>query len=299
MEKAGNAILPYILLLRPHQWVKNILVFSGVVFSASLLKADAVITNLAAFAVFCLTSSSIYILNDLRDYKNDREHPVKKNRPIASGKVKPSVAATIMIVMLPASLLFAWLLNIQFFQIIVFYVALNIAYSFGLKKVVILDVMIVAMGFLLRSFAGCAVIGVEVTPWLFICTLSLALMLSFGKRRNELNMLEAGAKNHRTTLEFYNNKLLDIILTICSATTIGTYSLYTMAPETVARFGTQKLIITMPFVMYGVFRYLYLIYIQNKGGDPTSLLVKDFPSVLNAVLWLLCIVYVIYGSKLF
>ncbi len=299
MNQQRNGVLPYILLLRPHQWVKNILVFSGVVFSASLLKSHAVATNLAAFVIFCFTSSSIYILNDLRDYKNDREHPVKKNRPIASGKVKPAVAATIMAILLPLSIGAAWLLNIHFFQIIVFYVALNIAYSFGLKKVVILDVMIVAMGFLLRSFAGCAVIGVEVTPWLFICTLSLALMLSFGKRRNELNVLNDEAKNHRKALEFYNNKLLDIILTICSATTIGTYSLYTMAPETVARFGTQKLIITLPFVMYGVFRYLYLIYVEHKGGDPTSLLVKDIPSVVNAVLWVLCIVYVIYGTKIF
>jgi 4-hydroxybenzoate polyprenyltransferase len=253
----------------------------------------------AAFGIFCLASSGIYILNDLCDLKADQLHPVKKNRPIASGKVSKGSAIIILSLLLPTAIFCSFLLDKQFSVIIISYIAINIAYSLGLKKVVLLDAFIVAIGFLLRAFAGCVVIHVDVTPWLFICTLSLALIVSFGKRRNEINILNADAKNHRETLEFYNVQLLDIILTICSATAIGTYSLYTMANETVLRFGSQRLIITTPFVMYGVFRYLYLIYTRNVGGDPTKLLIRDIPTIINGFLWMLSVGYMIYGSKLY
>lgn len=249
----------------------------------------------AAFGIFCLASSSIYILNDLCDIEHDKINPAKKNRPIASGKIKKVHAIILMLVLLPVAILFAYFLNTRFFIIIDIYLILNIAYSFGLKNVVILDAMIVAVGFLLRAFAGCVVIHVKVTPWLFICTLSLALTLSFGKRRNELNVLKTRAKDFRGTLEFYNTQFLDIILTICSTTAVVTYALYTMANDTVLRFGSQRLILTMPFVLYGVFRYLYLIYTKNKGGDPTRLLLKDLPSIINGLLWILLIIYEIYG----
>src|ERR1035437_248038 len=299
MDRIFSAILLYLTILRPYQWVKNLLVFSGLIFSTSLFKTDVIGVSLAAFGIFCLASSGIYILNDLRDIKLDRMHLVKMNRAIASGKVSKVSAVIILLLLLLAATLLSYLLDKNFFSIIIIYIAINIAYSFGLKKVVILDAFIVASGFLLRAFAGCVVIHVDVTPWLFICTLSLALIVSFGKRRDELNILKTDAKDHRETLQFYNIQLLDIILTICSATAIGTYSLYTMAEETVLRFGSQRLIITIPFVMYGVFRYLYLIYVQNKGGDPTKLLVRDFPTIINGVFWILSVGYVIYGSKLF
>lgn len=252
-----------------------------------------------AFVIFCVTSSCIYILNDLRDIEHDRINPAKMNRPLAAGKIPKLKAIIIMILLLVVSIVTAFLLDKNFFIIILMYLSLNIAYSFGLKNIVILDAMIVALGFLLRVFAGCVIIHVEVTPWLFICTLSLALTLSFGKRRNELNVLKSEAKNFRGTLEFYSTQFLDIILTICSATAVVTYSLYTMANETVQRFGNQHLVITMPFVMYGIFRYLYLIYTKNKGGDPTKLLLFDFPSILNGVLWIASIFYVIYGNSHF
>jgi 4-hydroxybenzoate polyprenyltransferase len=297
MSTVLTGLRPYITLLRPYQWVKNVLVFSGLIFSTSLFKMDGVPLSIAAFFIFCFASSCVYILNDICDYKNDKAHPVKKNRPIASGKVPKSTAIILLAILFPTVLIAAWFLSMQFFIIVAVYLLFNIAYSLGLKKVVLLDVMIVAFGFLLRAVAGCVVINVQVTPWLFICTLCLALTLSFGKRRNELNVLHDDAGKHRSTLEFYNVKLLDVILTICCATTIATYSLYTMAQETVIRFGTQKLIITLPFVMYGVFRYLYLIYVKNKGGDPTLLLVKDLPTMVNAALWLLSVIYVVYGSK--
>lgn len=299
MKRSFSKILLYLSILRPYQWVKNILVFSGLIFSTLLFKSDVIGVSLATFGIFCLASSGIYILNDLRDIKLDIMHPVKMNRPIASGKIPKVSAVAIMLILLPAATLLSYYLDRNFFLIIIAYISLNIAYSFGLKNVVILDALIVATGFLLRVFAGCVVINVDVTPWLFICTLSLALIVSFGKRRNELNILKTDAKDHRETLQFYNIQLLDIILTICSSTAIGTYSLYTMAYETVLRFGSQRLILTTPFVMYGVFRYLYLIYTQNKGGDPTLLLVRDIPTIINGILWMLSIVYLIYEPNLF
>jgi 4-hydroxybenzoate polyprenyltransferase len=297
MERNVSYVLLHLAIMRPYQWVKNLLVFSGLIFSTSLFKSNVIGTSFATFGIFCLASSGIYILNDLRDIKNDIQHPVKKNRPIASGRVSKLSALILMALLIPSALLFSYLLDKSLFLIIIVFIGLNITYSFGLKNIVILDAFIVATGFLLRAFAGCIVIHVEVTPWLFICTLSLALILSFGKRRNEMNTLKTEAGNHRETLQFYTVQLLDIILTISSAMAIGTYSLYTMAEETVLRFGSQRLIITTPFVMYGVFRYLYLIYTQNKGGDPTKLLVKDIPTIINGSLWMLCIVYLIYGSK--
>jgi|WetSurMetagenome_2_1015567.scaffolds.fasta_scaffold36707_3 4-hydroxybenzoate polyprenyltransferase len=295
----SSSILPLIALLRPYQWVKNLLLFSGLIFSATLLNSNIVLVSLAAFAIFCTASSSIYILNDICDAESDRLHPHKKNRPIAAGRIKVSTAIFILSTLMLVSLLSAWFLDWSFFKIILLYILLNICYSFGLKKIVILDVMIVAFGFLLRVYAGCAIIHVQVSPWLFLCTLTLALIVSFGKRRNELNVLKLDSKAHRTVLQFYNLQFLDIILTISCATAIGSYSLYTMANETVARYGSQKLIFTTPFVIYGVFRYLYLIYTQNSGGDPTKLLIKDTASIINGLLWILSVLYVIYGVQLF
>jgi len=299
MKRNDSKILSYLVMLRPYQWVKNLLVFSGLIFSTSLFKSDVIGASLASFGIFCLASSGIYILNDLRDIESDMRHPAKKNRPITSGKVSKISAFVIMGLLLPSALMFSYLLDKSLFFIIIVYIGLNIAYSFGLKNIVILDALIVASGFLLRAFAGCVVIHVNVTPWLFICTLSLALILSFGKRRNEMNILKTEAGDHRETLQYYNIQLLDIILTICSSTAIGTYSLYTMAGETVLRFGNQKLILTTPFVMYGVFRYLFLIYTENKGGDPTKLLVRDIPMIINGILWMISVGYIIYGPNLF
>lgn len=293
-----NKITPYLILLRPYQWIKNLLVFSGLIFSISFLNSHNLGTSIAAFVLFCMASSGVYILNDIRDIKNDQVHPEKKNRPIASGKVSIRTGIILLITLLSLSLFFSYNLNKDFFLIIVLYLIFNVSYSFGLKNVVILDAMIVAMGFLLRAVAGCVVINVDVSPWLFICSLMLAMLLSFGKRRNELNALNDNAQNHRNSLQFYSVQLLDIILTICAASAIGTYSLYTMAAETVHRFGSQKLIMTTPFVMFGVFRYLYLIYTKNKGGDPTKLLISDLPTIINAILWFLGILNIIYGTRL-
>jgi len=295
----AEKIIPYFTLLRPYQWLKNLLVFSGLIFSTSLLKADVFLTSLAAFVIFCIASSSVYILNDLRDVTLDKLHPEKRKRPLASGEIPINKAIIIMSLLVLVSLISAFFLNKSFLVMIFAYLLINIAYSFGLKKVVILDAFLVASGFLIRVFAGCIVINVDASPWLFICTLSLALVISFGKRRNELNILKDDAKNHRESLHSYDIQLLDIILTISSATAIGTYSLYTMAHETVTRFGNQRLIITTLFVMYGLFRYLHLIYSHNLGGDPVKHLIKDTPSVINGIAWVLCIIYIIYGTNFF
>jgi 4-hydroxybenzoate polyprenyltransferase len=299
MDSVVKKFAAIINLLRPYQWVKNILVFSGLFFSTSLFKDHTFLISLAAFVIFCMASSGVYVLNDIGDIEHDKLHPIKKNRPIASGKVSVNHAIVIMSTLLLLSLISAFYLEKEFFVLIIIYVAFNISYSFGLKNIVILDAMIVAFGFLIRVFSGCAVIHVIVTPWLFICSLTIALLLSFGKRRNEINLLKSEAKNHRNSLSFYNVQFLDMILTICGATAIATYSLYTMAVETVARFGSQRLIMTTPFVIYGVFRYIYLIYTRNEGGDPTKLLVSDLPTVINGILWFLSVGYVIYGSKIF
>jgi len=299
MTSALKRISPYIVMFRPYQWIKNILVFGGIIFSNSLLRDNALVNCIAAFIIFCTTSSGIYVLNDLRDVKQDRLHPEKKNRPIASGLIPYPFAITMMVLLLVGSTLVAFLVDRNFFIVLMTYVVLNISYSFGLKRVVILDAMLVAIGFLLRAIAGCAIIHVKVSAWLFICSLMLALLLSFGKRRNEMNVLKSDAATHRGTLQFYTTQLLDIVLAICGASSILTYSLYTMANETVQRFNNTSLIYTTPFVIYGVFRYFYLIYTKNKGGDPTKLLVTDIPTLINGVLWIISVVLVIYRSKLY
>jgi len=293
-----NTLLPFIIVLRPYQWTKNLLVFSGLIFSVSFFNKQHLQLSIAAFGIFCLASSGVYILNDLKDIRRDMRHPEKRMRPIPAGKISILHARILMTLLIAFASYFAFMVGKSFFIILMLYFIFNISYSFGLKNVVILDAMIVAMGFLLRAVSGCVAIHVNVSPWLFICSLMLSMLLSFGKRRNELNVLRDDARIHRNSLQFYTVQLLDMILTICAAASIVTYSLYTMALETIHRFGSQRLIMTTPFVLFGVFRYLYLIYTQNKGGDPTKLLSTDLPTIINGILWVLCIVYIIYGAKI-
>jgi 4-hydroxybenzoate polyprenyltransferase len=289
-EKAKSILI----LLRPYQWFKNVLLFGGLVFSISLSHLHTFLTSIAAFVIFCMVSSSVYIMNDLRDRNEDRMHPVKRYRPLASGKIRPSMGIFIMTFLALLSFSGAILLNIRFASIVILYFIMNLFYSLGLKKVVILDVMLVAMGFLLRAIAGCVVIQVNISSWLFICTLLLALLLSFGKRRCELNLLNDQASKHRHSLEEYSVPFLDAMMIICGAATVVTYALYTMAPDTIERFHTHKLLFTTPFVLFGVFRYFFLIYQKNEGGDPVKLLVKDIPSLINGFLWFAVIAFLIY-----
>ena len=280
--------------LRPHQWVKNVLVFGGLVFSHSLTNPTSVLLSLHAFFTFCFASSAVYLLNDLNDLEEDRRHPEKRHRPLAAGELSPTTVVTTMVLLTIASIGNAFLIETGFGIILVLYLLMNVAYSLQLKHAVILDVMIIAMGFVLRAVSGAVVIGVEVSPWLVLCTLTLALLVGFGKRRNELIVLKQDAANHRVCLEAYSQQFLDVMMTISAAAAVVTYALYALAEETVARFGSHGLVLTTPFVIYGVFRYLFLIYQRAEGGDPARLFVRDRPMILNSALWVIVACLVIY-----
>jgi 4-hydroxybenzoate polyprenyltransferase len=283
-----------IVSFRPHQWTKNLLLFGGLIFSRSLFDLTAAAISLEAFAAFCLTSSAVYLLNDLRDRAHDRLHPVKRFRPLASGALHPAVAIAALLVLLGSALLIGLAIRPQFAAVLGAYMVLNTGYSLGLKRVVILDVLLLAMGFVLRAVGGAVAIHVTASPWLFLCTLVLAVYVGLGKRRHELTLLQSEAHAHRPSLEGYSEQLLDLMMAITGGAAILAYALYTMADATVERFGGSQLILTVPFVLYGVFRYLVLVLKRQKDGDPATLLLTDPPSLVNVALWAGLTCFLIY-----
>jgi 4-hydroxybenzoate polyprenyltransferase len=293
--RLGVALAALVRSLRPHQWVKNLLVFGGLIFSQSLTNLAALEQSLLAFAIFCVASSAIYLLNDLRDLRQDRLHPIKRTRPIASGLVSPVLAGVLLTVLAIGAVCGAFLLGQRFVTVLGIYLILNLGYSLGLKHIAILDVMIIASGFVLRAVAGAAAIGVPPSPWLILCTLMLALLVGFGKRRHELVLLQEGASRHRASLDGYSLPFLDMMMTIAGGASVVTYALYTMADETVGRFGSRRLIATVPWVIYGIFRYLFLAQHSEKGGDPTKLFVTDGPTLINVAMWVLVVCYLVYA----
>ncbi|HWO57758.1 MAG TPA: decaprenyl-phosphate phosphoribosyltransferase [bacterium] len=286
-------MIPLLRSLRPVHWVKNLVVFAGLIFSRHFDRTDDILRSLGVFGVFCALASAVYLFNDIRDRDSDRAHPDKQRRPIASGAVAISRAVVVMVILLAGGMAGAWLLGPPVFITVAIYVALNVAYSLGLKRVSLIDVMVVALGFVLRAVAGAEAINVEISPWLVVCTLLLALFLGFGKRRWELESLGADATSHRAALAGYTIPLLDQLTAVTTAATVVAYSLYTLAPETQAKFGTSQLIWTLPFVLFGVFRYLWLIHGAHKGGNPTSALLRDWPIVLTAMSWLGTVLWLI------
>jgi 4-hydroxybenzoate polyprenyltransferase len=280
--------------MRPKQWVKNLLVFAAVIFSRNLLDADALLRSLAAFGVFCLLSGAVYIINDLTDREGDRKHPKKKDRPIASGRLKPGPAVTWAVLSVAAGLVGAWLLDWRFGVLGAGYFLMQLAYSFRLKHVVVLDVIIVAIGFGLRAIAGTFVINVEISSWLFVVTLLLALFVAVAKRRHELLFLEGGGISHRSVLGKYSETLLDQMMAVATSATVVAYCLYTIAPETTEKFGSRNLIFTLPFVLYGIYRYLYLVYRKEAGGAPEKVFVTDLPMIVDILLWVAAVVVVLY-----
>ena len=246
--------------MRPRQWTKNLLLFAALVFSKNLFHLPMLKDVFVAFIIFCLLSGSVYTLNDLIDLAQDRNHPKKSKRPLASGKLKPSTAIISGIILVVLSLANAFWLNTNFAWIAVGYFILQIAYSTVLKHVVILDVLAVSVGFVLRAIAGAEVIEVPISSWLLICTILLALFLALGKRRHELLLLENNAVHHRKILYEYSPGLLDQMISVATASTVVAYALYTMSTETIEKFHTDNLKYTIPFVLYGIFRYLYLIH---------------------------------------
>ncbi|MBS1769020.1 MAG: decaprenyl-phosphate phosphoribosyltransferase [Acidobacteria bacterium] len=280
--------------MRPQEWVKNLLVFSGVIFSRSLFDLHDLWTGTLGFLVFCAASSGIYLFNDLCDIRSDRSHPIKCTRPLAAGELNVNAARFAMVTLFAAAALGSLALSPRFALIIVLYLAMCVAYSLQLKNVVILDVILIASGFVLRAISGAVLIDVSISEWLIICTSMVALLVGFGKRRHELTLLRSAASTHRKNLSEYSLRFLDSIMAICAGAALITYALYTRADETVARVGSQWMLITIPFVVYGVFRYLFLIYQRDAGGDPVKILFRDRPTVLNLLFWLIAASLVVY-----
>ncbi|MEK7373106.1 MAG: decaprenyl-phosphate phosphoribosyltransferase [candidate division NC10 bacterium] len=280
--------------LRPKQWVKNLFVFAGVIFSQQLF-TPLFWPALGAFALFCVLSGSMYLLNDVADAEKDRLHPTKRFRPVASGALPRGGALALGIGLLVASLVASFALSWRFGLVAAGYGVLLTAYSVWLKHLVILDVLAVAVGFVLRAVAGAVAIDVEISGWLLICTVLIALFLAVGKRRHEYLTLHGNAAAHRPILAEYSEGFLDQMIAVVTASTVTAYALYTMSPETVAKFHTRLLPLTLPFVLYGIFRYLYLLYRRQLGGNPSDLLLNDRALLLNTVLWMLSLLVLIYA----
>lgn len=283
----------FLKAMRPRQWPKNVFVFAALVFDGQLLDVQPLSRTMLGFGLLCLVSSAVYILNDLADLDADRQHPVKKNRPIASGALPIAVARPAGILLGLGSLGFAFLLNSTFGLILTSYYIANLLYSFWLKHAPIIDVLIVASGFLLRVGAGVSLITVQrFSPWLYVCTALLALFIGFGKRRAEIILLAEGANSHRRVLDGYTLPFLDQLIVIVSATTIMAYSLYTFSAENLP--DNHLMMLTIPFVLYGIFRYLHLIHVEHAGGAPEELFLTDRPLRLDILLWGLLSVAILY-----
>jgi 4-hydroxybenzoate polyprenyltransferase len=289
-----SVLIAVLQSLRPRQWVKNFFVFAGLIFSQQLFTAEAW-HAVTAFALFCGLSGAIYLLNDVADAEKDRLHPVKRHRPVASGRLSRGAAMVLGVVLLGGSLALSFGLGGRFGLVALAYGVLLTMYSVWLKHLVILDVLTVAVGFVLRAVAGAVAVGADISGWLLICTVLIALFLALGKRRHEYLTLHGNAAAHRPILAEYSEGFIDQMIAVVTASTVTAYALYTMSPETVAKFHTRLLPITLPFVLYGIFRYLYLLYRRELGGNPTDLVVSDRALLVNTVLWAATLLVLIYG----
>jgi 4-hydroxybenzoate polyprenyltransferase len=284
-----------LLSLRPSQWTKNLFLFAGLIFGQRLLDPSAVITSLAAFAVFCALSGVVYLINDVADRKADRQHPLKRHRPIASGQVPAGLALGTAVTLAVVSLGVAFWLRFEFGVVAASYVALLSMYSGPLKHVVIVDVLTIAIGFALRAAAGAVVLNIAIGHWLLIVTVLGALFLALSKRRHELVLLADGATSHRRILQEYSPYLLDQMISVVTASTLVAYAIYTVSPDIIQKFGTDKLGLTLPFPLYGIFRYLYLVHQKAGGGSPSDMLLNDRPLLACVALWAVAVVLIIYG----
>jgi 4-hydroxybenzoate polyprenyltransferase len=279
--------------MRPEQWTKNLIVFAALIFGHRLFDPAAVGLSLAAFLIFCALSGVVYLINDVGDRAADRLHPLKQSRPIAAGTLSVGTAMAAVVAIGAAALAAAFWLRPALGVIAAAYVTLFALYSRVLKHVVILDVLTIAIGFVLRAAAGAVAIAVPMSEWLLVCTILLALFLGLSKRRHELTLLAAGAAGHRPILEEYNPYLLDQMIGVVTAATLMAYIIYCASPETTAKFGTSQLVLTTPFPIYGIFRYLYLVH-QRGSGSPSEVLLTDRPLVACIVLWGLTVIAIIY-----
>jgi 4-hydroxybenzoate polyprenyltransferase len=287
-----------LLSVRPEQWTKNLIIFAGLMFGQRLLDPTSVWQAVAAFAIFCALSGVVYLLNDVADREADRLHPIKRRRPIASGAVSVPLALTTAGILTAVALPGAFLLRPQFGMVATGYLVLLALYSGPLKHAVIIDVLTIAIGFVLRAAGGAVAIGVAASHWLYVLTMLLALFLALSKRRHELVLLASGATGHRRILEEYSPYLLDQMIAVVSASTIVAYAFYTISPETVQKFGTDLLGLTLPFPLYGIFRYLYLVHKKEGGGSPADMLLNDRPLLICVGIWAAVVAVIIYSPAL-
>jgi 4-hydroxybenzoate polyprenyltransferase len=293
-QERASSLRDLFQLLRPMQWSKNTVLFAALIFAKHLFVLSDLITVTLGFLAFCLLASGAYVMNDLRDCERDREHPLKSLRPLPSGRVRRGTAVALSVTLVLAGMLAAIALRPAFGLLAGAYFVLQVAYTFWLKEVVILDVMSIAAGFVIRAVAGGVIIVVPVSPWLIVCTFLLALFLGFSKRRHELILLETRATNHRASLKEYSPYFLDQMIAVVTASTVVAYAIYTASPEVRDKLGTDKLYLTIPFVLFGIFRYLYLVHQREEGGNPTQLLLRDQPLLIDVLLWIITATLLLY-----
>ncbi|MBN1466361.1 decaprenyl-phosphate phosphoribosyltransferase [candidate division KSB1 bacterium] len=294
MMRTLLADLKYIIIaMRPKQWIKNFFIFAGLFFSRNMSDLSLMLDVTIGFLLFCLAASAIYIFNDIIDIPRDKNHPKKSKRPLAAGKLSIIKAGLASLSLITVALTCSFSLDEKFALILLAYSAMNILYSIKIKQVVILDILFIAFGFILRVLAGVTLAGVYPSDWLIICSMTLALFLGFTKRRQEL-VFQSSDTTSRSVLSEYSVSFLDQMIAVVTACTVMSYALYTVSPETVARFHTRNLVMTVPFVLYGIFRYFYLIHKKGHGEDPTLLLLNDKPTLVNLLLWLVSVAIIIY-----
>ena len=294
LNKDKNIILNLIKLLRPKQWIKNGFVFIPFLFAGKMPDVAPLSKGIIVFVAFCLIASSVYILNDLSDLDFDKAHPEKKDRPLASGKISIKLAVCIMFLLASCSALISSLLSREVGWIIVLYVISNILYSLYFKNVVIIDIFFIALGFLLRVSAGICATGVPPSSWIIIMTMALSLLLAVGKRRADILSSDNSLKSHRKVLHLYSIKTIDQMIVILVSLIIITFSLYAVSDYAVLRFGSEALVLTIPIVVYGLFRYLYIVNDEKSTGDPTKILLSDHHMYLCVLTWLLACAWIIY-----
>lgn len=291
----GTAVLgDYLQLVRWNQWIKNTVIYAAAVFSKHLFDPLSVFWVTVGFLAFCATASGAYVVNDIRDLERDRQHPVKALRPLAAGRIGVRSAGWLAAALMAVGIALGFSLGVGFGLLLLAYLGLQFLYTLVLKDIVILDVMSIAVGFAIRAAAGGVAIQVEVSPWLIVCTFLLMLFLGFSKRRHELVLLETRATEHRASLRDYSPYFLDQMIAVVTASTVVAYAIYTASPEVREKLGTDKLYLTIPFVLFGIFRYLYLVHQREEGGNPTQLLLTDRPLVVDIFLWLLLCTILLY-----
>ncbi len=287
----------YIILIRPYQWVKNIILFAGLIFGKKLNDPEAILRAVSAFFLFSFIASCQYVINDYIDRKEDAMHPEKKHRPLASGAIEPNTALFTTVIVFSFSLTLSYAISPIFFYLVGFYFFFNLLYSIYLKHIVILDVMSISIGFVVRAIAGAVVVNVDFSHWLLLCTFMLSLYWGFGKRRGELILLNDSARHHRKILHEYSVVYLDLMLAVTATMTLMSYVLYTVSPSTAQNLGTDKMIYTIPIVVYAIFRSLYIIYIKNLGHNPTKAILTDLSVLLSGFFWLVLVSFLMYFKK--